>query len=204
MRLQLVALLLLLGAASCSESAEALADKGLTAVKAGRLDEGMALFEQAITKDPSQAKARYNLGIALLQKGRPADAAAQFRAFVEARPNDQLGHFSLARAELAAGDKEGAIRSLQKAVLEGFAEHGALSVAGFDVLADDVRYAQLEAVIAQRANVRPPLAEDFKARSGEGYGGQRLGAPIALPGTKINAPNCAAEEGASCEPPAAR
>lgn len=195
----IAAAILALVASGCSESADALADRGLVAARSGRLPEAISLFEEALTTDERHAKARYNLGIAFMERGDAEKAATQFRTFVDERPEDSLGHFSLARAELKAGRQEAALRALRDSVLYGFSDAGALSAAGFDILANDIRYVQLEAVVAQRDDRPAPseTAVEFPGRTSDGYGSERLGQAVPLPGTRINAPNCADGEGAA-------
>lgn len=176
---------LLLGCHGSRDRAETLAGDGLTLARGGKLDEAIDVFRRALQLDGSNAKARYNLGLALLARSRPAEAAAEFEAFVAARPGDALGHLQAARAYRAAGQPARALATLQASVAAGLQEPAALALPDFDSLRDDLQFVQLELVVAQRAGVAPPSATDFSGRGTVEYGGTPL-RPAPLPGTNIN------------------
>jgi tetratricopeptide (TPR) repeat protein len=186
----------LLLAAGCGsgDRAEALAREGLAQARAGHLDPAVETFRRALREDPGNPKARYNLAVALLTLGRAEEAATEFRAFLEGKPDDAPGHFQLARALARAGRTEEALTALQRSVALGFDEHPAMALPELEPLRRDLRFVQLEAVVAQRAGVRPPVATDFAGRDGVAYGGERL-APAPLPGMAVNgAQQCGGDE----------
>ena len=182
--LALAAVLLAVGCGA-RDRAETLASEGLARARAGQLDLAAETFRQALREDPTNPKARYNLGVALLSLGRADEAAAEFRRFVEERPHDAPAHLQLARALARTGRPEAALTALQRSVAEGFAEPEAMKLPELDPLRRDLRFVQLEAVIAQRAGVRPGPVHEFAGRESAGYGGERLQA-APLPGTNIN------------------
>ena len=55
---------------------------GVAHYKAGRLDEAIAEFHAALKLDPTHAPSHYNLALRLESKGRHAEAAAAFEAFL--------------------------------------------------------------------------------------------------------------------------
>ncbi len=181
----LAAVLLTAGCTGARDRAEALATEGLAQARAGQLDRAVEIFRQALREDPSHPKARYNLGVAFLAQNRADEAAAEFRAFLAGKPDDAPGLFQLARAQARAGRPEEAIAALQRSVALGFDEHPAMGLPELQPLRRDLRFVQLEAVVAQRAGVRPPAATEFAGRDGVAYGGERLPA-APLPGTNIN------------------
>ena len=60
-------------------------------------------FEKAVTEDPNELSARYNLGLALHELGRHEAATGHFRLAVEAHPGYHEAWIGLARALRALG-----------------------------------------------------------------------------------------------------
>lgn len=187
--LALLLVLVALGGCKGKERrAEALADRGVAHGRSGELGRALEAFDAALALDPKNLKALYNSGIALLGAGRGAAAAARFSGFVALRPDDALGHFYLARAQLREQRDEAAIASLARAVELGFDDWVEWRAASdLEALAGDFRFAQMEVLVAQRAGVAPP-----ELRPGEGY--------VNRPMPKLNqpgrqAPRCAGAQG---------
>lgn len=68
-------------------NAEAHANLGFVLYQAGRAEDGLQAVDQALAVDPTYPEALYFKGIILLRGlNRPADAAAAFRAYLEAAP----------------------------------------------------------------------------------------------------------------------
>jgi predicted Zn-dependent protease len=63
---------------------------------------------------PSSLPTHELLGKALLEAGRPAEAAAAFERALELRPNRSTALLGLARARGAAGDMAGAVSAYQE------------------------------------------------------------------------------------------
>jgi tetratricopeptide (TPR) repeat protein len=69
----------------------------------GKLDEAIALYRAALSRDPRDALTHGNLGAALAAKGQLSDAIAQYRAALDLAPNDADNHYNLANALMAQG-----------------------------------------------------------------------------------------------------
>jgi tetratricopeptide (TPR) repeat protein len=91
------------------------------AVLGGRGDiEGAAReFRKAVAESPDDVTSRYNLGLALLELGRPGDAAAEFEAAVRGHPGYHEAWIGLGRARATLGDTEGALVALANVVGAG-------------------------------------------------------------------------------------
>lgn len=70
--------------------------EGLAHGAAGRHDQAMACFGEAIALDPDHAAARFNLATALQHVGRPEEAADTLRALLERVPDQPDALFRLA------------------------------------------------------------------------------------------------------------
>lgn len=63
----------------------------------------LALWSDTVTQRPQNPRAQYNLGLALAQAGRTADAAGAFRRALALNPQHAYAHFELGKAALLAG-----------------------------------------------------------------------------------------------------
>lgn len=177
--IRIAALSTLVLALGCtSGQADDLASAGLELARQHRLVEAIENFDAALEADPKNLKALYNGGLANLYLRKGAQAAQRFETFVGLRPDDSLGHFNLARAYAVAFRKEEAIGALKRAVELGFDRHDELMGGGFESIEDDIRFAQIEILVAQRAGVGVEAADRAGAL---GYGGQRMRTTM-LPG----------------------
>ena len=91
-------------AKSQAGTANTLNTDGLKDVAEGRLNDGLAVFEKALTADPSFFMAAYNQGVVLARLGRDREAVAAFRAAVRIRPDFVMGHYGLGILLRKAGD----------------------------------------------------------------------------------------------------
>ena len=153
-----VPVLLLLCA--CGPSPQALAEKearaGLELAKAGEVGAAVERFQRALSIDPDNAAARFNLGLAHLHGGQWILAMDEFERFTERLPEDAQGHFELARARILAGFSDAALVALGRAVELGFDDHRRLVEAElFAPLYRSPRWLALEMTVAQRAGVEP-------------------------------------------------
>jgi tetratricopeptide (TPR) repeat protein len=73
-------------------------NRGLTFDHAGRLDEAMADYRQALVIKPDYPEANNNLGQVLTERGRPRDGLAMFRAAIDANPDLLEAHNNLGNA----------------------------------------------------------------------------------------------------------
>lgn len=72
-------------------------------------------YTAAVKLDPKLFQARVNMGILLLEMGRPADALPQLKEAAALRPEDPRAHLYLGHAEATLGDA-GAKEELEEAV----------------------------------------------------------------------------------------
>jgi cytochrome c-type biogenesis protein CcmH len=143
-------------------------------------------FEQAVALDASEVKARFFLGLSAEQDGRPADAAAIWRAMLEGAPADapwrQLVQASLARvggaspAPALSDDTIAAARGMNEtdrsAMIHGMVERLAsrLKENGSDV-EGWLRLVRAYMVLGERDKARQALAD---ARQAVGSDVERL------------------------------
>ena len=65
-------------------------DQGLIFWNSGRLDEARQQFERTLELDPNHGEAHYWLGMANLNAGQMAEAAAEFRIYLDREPNGRF------------------------------------------------------------------------------------------------------------------
>jgi tetratricopeptide (TPR) repeat protein len=90
------------------EEANALMLLGLVRVRAGRLDDGIALLERARVAGPAHPHVLSNLGSAYRRAGRLADARTALEAALVAEPRFAVAHHNLGNVLLDVGDRDGA------------------------------------------------------------------------------------------------
>lgn len=96
----------------------ALADRALAA---NRPDDAQAMY-RALTQDPDpeiRREARFRLGMLLSQLGRNRDAAVEFRAILDEKPDAQRVRLELARVLALLGEDSAARRELRQAQAGG-------------------------------------------------------------------------------------
>src|SRR5262249_12312262 len=69
----------------------------------GKLDEAIDCYKKAVALDPKDGTARFNLGIALMDKGEVDGAIASYQKAVELEPKKADQHEALAQALLRRG-----------------------------------------------------------------------------------------------------
>jgi tetratricopeptide (TPR) repeat protein len=96
-------------------SFESLSDKAKAAREAGRVDEAIGLYRQALKLEPEWWPGRFSLGTLLFDDNRFEEARSEFRRLVLAQPKDGvvlalrgLCEFNLKNYERALGDLMGA------------------------------------------------------------------------------------------------
>jgi predicted Zn-dependent protease len=78
-----------------------------------RPEQAIAHLERALKSDPSSAEANLAIGQALVQAKRPREAIPRLRDALRAGVRESLAGYDLARALSAAGDRAGALQTLQ-------------------------------------------------------------------------------------------
>jgi tetratricopeptide (TPR) repeat protein len=73
---------------STNPSAADRLELGTSLARAGRLDEAIALFREALAIEPRYADAHYNLGLSLLENQKPHEAVDALEAAVSLSPQD--------------------------------------------------------------------------------------------------------------------
>ena len=102
--------------ACTSRNAVAHTDLGLALVHAGRIDEALAHYREAVEIQPRLVAARNNFGDALLRKKRVDEAMAQFQTAVEINPMHAGSHNNLGLALAQRGATDDAIAHYRKAL----------------------------------------------------------------------------------------
>ncbi len=91
-------------------------NRGIELARAGRFDEAIALFEQALRSDPDLAEAHAQLGAALLALDRDEEAAAALERAVGLDPGLADAHYNLGLVAHRQGRIEGAVARFEQAV----------------------------------------------------------------------------------------
>jgi tetratricopeptide (TPR) repeat protein len=76
----------------------------------------MAHLERAVELNPYYAEAHNNLGVALVETDKPAEAVRQFRLALDVNPDFVQARHNLALALIQAGDCAGALPHLRQAL----------------------------------------------------------------------------------------
>jgi protein O-mannosyl-transferase len=90
---------------------------GATWNEAGRNDEAMALYSQAVAIEPRYAEGQYNLGTALLERGKLEEAAGHLNAALTDNPDYAQAHNNLGKTLQAQGNLDEAAAHIAKAVI---------------------------------------------------------------------------------------
>ena len=86
----------------------------------GRLDEGLALGEAVVRRDPVNVSALFNLGYHQRQAGRLDTAIASFRTVLRLSPRRGGAHAELGNALLLKGDASGALAEIEQETSENW------------------------------------------------------------------------------------
>jgi tetratricopeptide (TPR) repeat protein len=95
---------------------EAVNELGIALVSAGRFEQGLDAFRQALTIQPDFTSAKTNVGVALRHLGKVHAALMQFQEVVEVTPDDAIACFNLATTLHLAKLYDDALVWLQKAL----------------------------------------------------------------------------------------
>jgi tetratricopeptide (TPR) repeat protein len=88
---------------------------GLSLLKAGETDRGIAELVAVQRQDPSLPHTWFNLGIAYKMQQRESEAVAQFQGLLRLAPNEPVSHYNLGFLYQRSGNKEAAIREFETA-----------------------------------------------------------------------------------------
>ena len=80
----------------------------------GRLQEGLALQEAIVRRDPVNVKALYNLGNDQLRMGQFDAAIASYRSVLSLSPGYGLAHYQICEAMLLKGDAPAALAEIEQ------------------------------------------------------------------------------------------
>jgi len=97
-------------------AAEGRNEQGIALVRAGKLDEAAACFEQALALAPDFAQALNNLGNVRLLTGHPEEAVTSFERVLQFAPYFPPALYNLGRALAALGRHTEAVDRFQKAI----------------------------------------------------------------------------------------
>ena len=89
----------------------------IATMKKSRFAEAVEQWRKALTLDPDDGKARFNLGFSLSETGDLRGAIVEYRRSTELSPEDAVTFASLALALAQTGDLDGAIENYQKAAV---------------------------------------------------------------------------------------
>ena len=93
-----------------------LSNEGAAAMRAGRYADAVRVYRSLIANDSANPMWRMNLGMALAYTGRHREAAAEFGAFLKARPEPGPAHLMLGLSLLKLGEHCAAIEPLEAAL----------------------------------------------------------------------------------------
>lgn len=105
---------LALAGAVPSPAAKAAFERGERALAAGRIDEAVAAYDEALKAAPGYAPALNSLGSANFKQGKRDEAVALFKQATEADPQLKLGWFNLGYAARKIGDFTTAAAAYEK------------------------------------------------------------------------------------------
>jgi len=89
---------------------------GNALLRAGKTEDAIAQYGEALRIRPDYVEAHYNLGNALLQAGKTEDAIAQYREALRIRPNDAQAQNNLGIALYQTGKRDEAIEQFHQAL----------------------------------------------------------------------------------------
>ena len=164
--------------AAAAANAKARFEAGLEHLRAGRLAQATAAFEEAVAIDPGYAQAHSNLGVVLKRQGKLKEAVAAYRRAIESAPDYATAHSNLGNALRELGELKGAAAACGRAVEIDPSYAQAYSNLGL-VLREQAKYADAVAACRKAVELKPDYAD---AHNNLGYallGQGKLAAAIA-------------------------
>ena len=89
---------------------------GMALAFAGRVDEALGHFREALRLDPGRPLSHYNIGYTLAQQGKYAEAMGYLREALRLNPRDSDAHYALATALVATGLRSDGAKHFEEAL----------------------------------------------------------------------------------------
>ena len=91
-------------------------EEGMYQEREGHLDAALLCYDEAIALAPSLARAHFNRGNILLDRGDVTQALPSYRKAIELKPDSAAAHYNLGNAHLQLGNLEASVSALRTAV----------------------------------------------------------------------------------------
>lgn len=126
-RISMMALMLALSWSTSAQAAGPLernhpdVDEGTTAYEAQRYEDALIHYQRAAQERPKEARAHYNLGLALHKLGRNEEAQNAFQTALDLDSRHELGakiHYNMGNVAAAGGDEKRALREYRAALTQ--------------------------------------------------------------------------------------
>jgi len=131
---------------------------GLLLAEEGKTAEAERALRAALKADPTLAAAAYNLAV-LVAPRQPAEAVELSRKAAEARPDEPRYAWTLAYFQDRAGDRAGAVRTLEE-LLRSHPGHGDAALLLSDILDREGKRAEAKAVLRRALEAKDLPAAD--------------------------------------------
>lgn len=135
-------------------------DLGIAMYSAGRIDDAISRFNEALQLDPALAKAHLNLGVALISKEKLTDAARHFRRSMQIDPGRALAPNNLAGVLKMQGRIDEAIEYYNKA-LQIDPDHYRAHYALAEILSEQNKSDQALVHYRQAIRIKPNFADAY-------------------------------------------
>ncbi|MDX1406224.1 MAG: tetratricopeptide repeat protein [Woeseiaceae bacterium] len=136
---------------------------GFTKIRLGNFEEGLALYERAITLDPLGVGSWYSIGLGYMAAERLEEAEAAFRRAIELNPDGIGNHQRLATVLLLRGEHGAALEEIQSEPVE--ARRRQVRALIYQSMGDNERaQAEHEALIALGERWTYEIAQNYAYR----------------------------------------
>jgi len=132
-------------------SAEHWLEQGLQFEQQGQLDEALRCYASSTHLKPELARAHFNRGNILLDRGDAQNALHAYLQAIRYKPDSAAVHFNVGSAHLQLGDTEAAIAAYRQAVIlkPDFAEAHVALEAALEIAADEAETCFKQGLAAQ-------------------------------------------------------
>jgi tetratricopeptide (TPR) repeat protein len=103
-------------AADAPDDAQAHNTLGAAYLQAGRVDDALTQFDDAIRLEPDYAIARFNLGLIAMMRGSVGDAEANLQRAIAARPDYAEAHNNLGVVLMGQGTSDAAVAQFREVI----------------------------------------------------------------------------------------